>query len=84
MSFFARAGVPPRDVDDLAPIPDELKLFARVEGLAGEERALLAPSREKRSPEQHERLRAISEELDRIWVALRERAERLGYERHGG
>jgi hypothetical protein len=37
---------------------------------------LLEVPHEKRNQEQHERLRAIREELDRIWEKLRERAER--------
>jgi hypothetical protein len=37
MSIFAQAGVPPTKVKDLSPIPPELELFARIEGLVGEE-----------------------------------------------
>jgi hypothetical protein len=82
VNIFARAGVPPTTVKDLSPIPPELELFARIEGLIGEEAALLAVARESRDREQHDRLRAVSAELDRIWERLRERAERLGRE-HG-
>jgi hypothetical protein len=68
----------PRGPDDYAPIPPGPSLFAHIEGLTGEERRLLATAPEDRTPHEHERLRAISEELDRIWDHLRERAERLG------
>jgi hypothetical protein len=81
MSLFAQAGVPPQDLKDLSPIPDGLRLFARIEGLVGEEAALLAVPPAQRDQAQHDRLRAVSEELDCIWAKLRERAERLG--RHG-
>ena len=82
MSIYGQAGVPPRAADDVSPIPDELKLFARIEGLVGEEAALLAIPRKERRREERERLRAISGELDRIFEALRERAHRL--RRDGG
>jgi hypothetical protein len=70
--------VPLSNVKDLSLIPAELELFARIEGLVGEEAALLALPREKRDRKQHERLLALSAELDRIAERLRERAERLG------
>jgi Protein of unknown function (DUF2630) len=79
VSFFAQAGVPPQDVKDLSPIPPELSLFARIEGLAGEESAILAVPLHERSREQRERLHAVSAELDRIWEMLRERAERVAH-----
>jgi hypothetical protein len=82
MSLYAQSGVPPRDVKDLSPIPQELELFARIEGLVGEEAALLAEPLERRRQEQRERLHAISTELDRIWEKLQERAERIA-ERRG-
>lgn len=82
MSIYGPAGIPPRTADDLSPIPDELKLFARIEGLIGEEAALLAIPRKERRREEHERLRAISAELDRIFKTLGERAHRL--RRDGG
>jgi hypothetical protein len=63
---------PPRGPDD-----PELSLFARIEGLVGEEHALLEiPARERTEP-QHDRLRSVGDELDRIFEKLRERAERL-------
>jgi len=82
MTFFTRAGVPADEIKDLSQIPDELELFARIEGLVGEEAALLGVPREHRRQNQHERLRAISDELDRIWASLRARAERLELDSH--
>jgi hypothetical protein len=79
MSIFAEGGVPMHDIKDLSPIPPELELYARIEGLVGEEAAILAVAEEERRQEHHERLRAISAELDRIWEHLRERAERRGH-----
>lgn len=79
MSLFAQAGVPPEDVKNLSPIPPELSLFARIEGLVGEEAAILAVPLQERRREQRERLHAISGELDRIWETLRERAERIAH-----
>jgi hypothetical protein len=46
----------------------------------GEEAALLAIPHEKRRRDQHDRLRAVSAELDHIWEMLRERAHRLGHD----
>jgi hypothetical protein len=77
MSMFAQAGVPVSVVKDLSPIPSELELFARIEGLVGEEAALLAIPRQERNREQRDRLREISAELDRIWEKLQERASHL-------
>ena len=77
MTIFAEAGVPSQQVKDLSPIPPELELFARIEGLVGEEAALLALPLEQRNRAQRKRLRAIATELDRIWEALRERAARI-------
>jgi hypothetical protein len=67
----------PRDERDLSQIPEGVRLFARIEHMVGEEGALLAIPPEKRSKEQHERLHAITRELDQIWEKLRERADRL-------
>jgi hypothetical protein len=63
-----------------APIPEpsEMTLAARIEGLAGEELALLAIPAHERSRAQHERLRAIADELDRAFQTLKHRAHRLG------
>jgi hypothetical protein len=68
----------PRGPGDLVPGHPDLELFARIEGLAGEEAALLEIPAKQRSRDQHDRLRAIADELDRAWELLRDRAERLG------
>jgi hypothetical protein len=60
-----------------AELPEE-GLFARIEGLVGEEDALLRIPAHERTGEQHERLRSIAQELDRVWEHLRDRIERLG------
>jgi hypothetical protein len=64
----------PKAPGDLAPRPADLDLFARVEGLRGEEDALLRIPAAERSQEQRDRLRVIGDELDRIWQTLRQRA----------
>ena len=48
--------------------------FAQVEGLAGEEQELLIIPAHERKAHQHERLRVIGEELDRIFARLHKRA----------
>jgi hypothetical protein len=63
--------------DDRAEPPADLGLFARIEGLVGEERALLEIPVRERSQRQKDRLRELGEELDRILETLRTRAERL-------
>jgi hypothetical protein len=55
-------------------LPDELALYARLEGLLGQERALLSIPRADRTKGQERLLGAISAELDRLWERLRERA----------
>ena len=52
-------------------------LFARIEGLVGEEDALLKIPAHERTGEQHERLRSIGAELDRVWEKLRHRAAQV-------
>jgi hypothetical protein len=76
MSIYAQAGL--NEARDLEQIPPGVALFAHIEGLAGEEQALLAVPHAERKPEQRERLRVIAEELDRIWETLRQRTERHG------
>ena len=56
----------------------QIELFAHVEGLCREEAELLEFEEHERTADQHHRLRTISEELDRVWEHLRERARRLG------
>ena len=77
MSVYPPAWEDQHRVGDPAAPPAEAGLFARIEGLVGQEHALLQIPADKRSEHQHERLRAISEELDRVWDKLRERAERV-------
>jgi Protein of unknown function (DUF2630) len=62
--------------DDRAELPADLGLFARIEGLVGEEQALLEIPARKRSEEQKDRLRDVTTELDRIAGVLRARAAR--------
>ena len=61
---------------DLSPIPRDLDVYAHIEGLVGEETELLEQAEEVRKEEHHERLHAITQELDRAWETLRRRAER--------
>jgi hypothetical protein len=55
-----------------------VEVFGHVEGLCREETELLEVAEHQRTAEQHQRLQAISEELDRTWEHLHERAQRLG------
>ena len=70
----------PHAREEIAPerVPGkpELGLFARIEGLLGEEKALLEIPARERTDRHHSRLREIAAELDRAWEKLRERAER--------
>jgi hypothetical protein len=59
------------------PDPDDVTLFARIEGLVGEEEALLRRPAHERDQHHHDRLREIADELDRIFAALSARARRL-------
>jgi hypothetical protein len=65
------------------PQDSEHLTFARVERLIGEEKALLEIPAAERTAEQHDRLRTIGQELDRLWDRLRERADRIGHRRAG-
>ena len=62
---------------DKADVPADLGLFARVEGLLGEEKALLEIPAQERSRQQRDRLRTCGAKLDRIWESMRARAARL-------
>ena len=68
----------PRGTEEPILEPSEMTLVARIEGLAGEELALLAIPAKERSRAQSDRLRAIAGEFDRALEALKERAHRLG------
>jgi hypothetical protein len=83
MTIFGGSAEQPPEGGDLVPERLDVELFAHIEGLCGEEAALLATPANERDKHQHERLRAITAELDRVWEKLRERAERHG-NRHGG
>lgn len=54
-------------------LPESLRLFARVEGLIGEEDALLRIPAAERTRAQNDRLRALGAELDRVFERLRAR-----------
>jgi hypothetical protein len=55
-------------------LPEATRVFSRIEGLIGEERALLHVPARERTREQRERLHAIGAELDRVFERLRRRA----------
>ena len=63
---------------DPAERAPEASLFARIEELIGEEHALLLIPAAERRRREHERLREIEDQLDRIWEKLRERSGRRG------
>jgi hypothetical protein len=56
--------------------PRQIDAYAHIEHMVGDEWELLETAADERTPHQHERLRAIEAELDRIWHALQARAER--------
>ena len=62
---------------DPAERAPEASLFARIEDLIDEEHALLLIPATERRRRDHERLREIEDQLDRIWEKLRERSRRL-------
>ena len=76
--FNADEGLAREHDRDLSAFPRGLEAYAHVEGLVGEENELLEQAEESRKEEHRERLRAITQELDRTWEALRRRAERRG------
>jgi hypothetical protein len=70
----------PGDIEELAragihepELPEELKTFARIEGLLGQEHALLHIPAEKRTDRERRVLKAVTAELDRIVEKLKER-----------
>ena len=75
MSYYNQ-GTPAQDLQDPRPLPSDFDSYAHIEGLVGEETRLREMAEEDRKPKHHERLNAISGELDRIWERLRERTER--------
>ena len=74
MSIHDQRG-PYHTINELSRTSPELEEYEHIEGLCGEETALLDVPAEERKQEQHERLHAISNELDRIWEKLRDRAD---------
>jgi hypothetical protein len=56
----------------------QLELYGEVEGLCQEEIELLEIQEHERTATHHERLHAISQELDRIRARLHERDGHLG------
>jgi hypothetical protein len=58
--------------------PQDIRAFTLAEHMIGEEYALLQIPERERSEAQHRRLRTLEHELDRLWDALRRRAEALG------
>jgi hypothetical protein len=76
MSAFP-GGELPRTPDEIAPPPEQEELFARIEGLIGEEIALLDIPAHQRTDAHHARLEQIGKDLDRLWHRLRERAVAL-------
>jgi hypothetical protein len=59
--------------EDLAPLPEDLKVFSRIEGLLGQEQALLAIPTRERTREEQGLLDAVGAELDRVAERLRMR-----------
>jgi hypothetical protein len=64
-----------KTLDKGPAIPDDLRLFARLENLIGQERALLAIPHDTRSAGEHRLLGEITAELDRLAEKLHERAQ---------
>jgi hypothetical protein len=74
--FYPEEEIAREHDEDLSPIPRDIKAYAHIEGLVGEENELLEETEEGRKEEHRERLHAIGQELDRAWEMLRQRAER--------
>jgi hypothetical protein len=60
--------------DERVPGQPELGAYEHLEGLVGEEEALLKIPAEERSEHQHHRLRELGEELDRVFEKLHVRS----------
>jgi len=65
-----------RGLKDLGHVPANVHFYAHIEGLTGEEDALLKIPPHERTKQQHERLHAITHELDRLHKHLTARAKR--------
>jgi hypothetical protein len=53
-----------------------LAAYEHIEGLCGEEEALLQVPPEERDPHHHHRLKELEQELDRAFERLRHRADK--------
>jgi hypothetical protein len=58
--------------------PAAIRAFTLAEHMIGEEYALLQVPEQDRTPAQRARLYELGDELDRLWHALRRRAETAG------
>jgi len=56
----------------------QLELYGHVEELCKEETELLEVEEHERTSDQHNRLQAIGDDLDRAWSRLQERAHHRG------
>ena len=65
-----------RAAADEPELPEELETFARIEGLIGQEHALLLIPAAKRTDRERRLLQAVTAELDRIVEKLKERPVR--------
>ena len=65
-----------RGAADEPELPEELEPFARIEGLVGQEHALLLIPATERTDRERRLLGAVSAELDRIVEKLKERPVR--------
>jgi hypothetical protein len=65
-----------RAAADEPELPEELRTFARIEGLLGQEHALLLIPAKKRTARERRLLKAVTAELDRIVEKLKERPAR--------
>ena len=62
--------------DERVPGQPQLGIYEHLEGLVGEEEALLKIPAHERSEHQHHRLRELGEELDRVFEKLHARPGR--------
>jgi hypothetical protein len=77
-AFYGGDSPGPREDLEAERTPAGIREYAEIEGLVGEEYALLEVPAHERSEAQHHRLRQIEEHLDQVWHKLEERAERRG------
>jgi hypothetical protein len=77
-AFYGGEAPDPRGELEAEREPAGVREYAEIEGLVGEEYALVEKPAEERSAAEHHRLRDIQEQLDRVWHKLEERAEKRG------